>query len=82
MIGYFEPHGRKDTIAKTEGLELIPRRVVQYRDPAFEEMDTDAILARHPEIAPSTNFPTPTFPGSQRSKRWEDVLSFSTPEST
>ena len=46
VIGYFEPHGRKDTIAKTEGLELIPRKKVDYRDSTFEEMDTDAILAQ------------------------------------
>ena len=48
VIGYFESHGRKDTIAKTEGLEIIPRRRVNYRDSIFEEMDTGAILARQP----------------------------------
>lgn len=74
VIGYFEPHGRKDTIAKTEGLELIPRRVVQYRERAFEEMDTEAILARDPEIALVDEFPHTNVPGSDRSKRWEDVL--------
>src|SRR5450631_573755 len=50
VIGYFEPHARKDTIAKTEGLEMIPRRRVEYRGSSFEEMDTDAILARHPQV--------------------------------
>src|ERR1700694_5004734 len=50
VVGYFEPHGRPDTIAKIEGLEVVPRRRLQYRGHEFEEMDTDAILARRPEI--------------------------------
>jgi two-component system, OmpR family, sensor histidine kinase KdpD len=73
VIGYFEPHGRADTIAKTEGLESIPRRKVEYRRAVFEEMDTDAILARHPEICIVDEFPHTNVPGSARIKRWEDV---------
>src|SRR5580704_13469882 len=57
VVGYFEPHGRKETIAKTEGLEMVPRRNVQYRDSLFEEMDTDAILARHPQVCVVDEFP-------------------------
>lgn len=74
VIGYFEPHSRKDTIAKTAGLELIPRKVVEYRGRPFEEMDTDAILARHPQICLVDEFPHTNVPGSPRAKRWEDVL--------
>ncbi len=74
VIGYFEPHGRKDTIAKTEGLEMIPRKKVAYRGSAFEEMDVDAIVARHPEVAVIDEFPHTNVPGSPREKRWEDVL--------
>lgn len=74
VIGYFEPHGRADTIAKTEGLELIPRRKVEYRGALFEEMDTAAILARHPEICVVDEFPHTNVPGSARTKRWEDVI--------
>jgi two-component system, OmpR family, sensor histidine kinase KdpD len=74
VIGYFEPHGRKDTIAKTEGLEMIPRKVLSYRGSAFEEMDTDAIVARHPEVTVVDEFPHTNVPGSPREKRWEDVL--------
>ena len=74
VIGYFEPHGRADTIAKTEGLELIPRCRVEYRGAVFEEMDTDAILARHPEICVVDEFPHTNVPGSLRTKRWEDVI--------
>lgn len=74
VVGYFEPHGRKDTIAKTEGLELIPRRHVVYRDRTFEEMDTGAILARHPEICAVDEFPHTNVPGVTHAKRWEDVM--------
>ena len=73
VIGYFEPHGRKDTIAKTEGLEMIPRKIVSYRETAFEEMDTEAVLARHPEVCLVDEFPHTNVPGSDRAKRWEDV---------
>jgi len=73
VIGYFEPHGRKETIAKTEGLETIPRKKVEYRGTAFEEMDTDAILARHPQVCVVDEFPHTNVPGSDRPKRWEDV---------
>ncbi|MBV9155000.1 MAG: histidine kinase [Acidobacteriaceae bacterium] len=74
VIGYFEPHGRKDTIAKTEGLEIVPRKVIQYRGSAFEEMDTDAVIARRPAVAMIDEFPHTNVPGSPREKRWEDVL--------
>ena len=73
VIGYFEPHGRKDTIALTEGLETVPRqdrRVPRHR---LEEMDTDAILRRRPQVAVVDEFPHTNVPGSGRRKRWEDV---------
>lgn len=73
VIGYFEPHGRKDTIAKTEGLETVPRRTVAYRGSAFEEMDTDAVLARRPAVCAIDEFPHTNVPGCERAKRWEDV---------
>ena len=73
VVGYFEPHGRADTIARIEGLELVPRRRVEYRGHAFEEMDSDAILARRPEICAVDEFPHTNVPGSARAKRWEDV---------
>lgn len=74
VIGYFEPHGRKDTIAKTEGLEMVPRKKVSYRGSFFEEMDTEAILARRPQVALVDEFPHTNVPGSAHEKRWEDVL--------
>jgi len=74
VVGYFEPHGRKDTIEKTEGLEILPRQRVRYRGREFEEMDADAILLRHPEICAVDEFPHTNVPGSKRVKRWEDVM--------
>jgi two-component system sensor histidine kinase KdpD len=74
VVGYFEPHGRIDTIAQMEGLELVPRSHVQYRDCAFEEMNTEAILRRHPAICAVDEFPHTNVPGSPRAKRWEDVV--------
>jgi two-component system sensor histidine kinase KdpD len=73
VIGYFEPHGRKDTIAKIEGLAIIPRRKIDYRGGLFEEMDTDAILRRRPELCVVDEFPHTNVPGSERLKRWQDV---------
>lgn len=74
VVGYFEPHGRADTIAQLEGLESVPRRILEYRGAKFEEMDVDAILARRPQIAVVDEFPHTNVPGCQRTKRWEDVL--------
>src|SRR5262249_27586174 len=74
VIGYFEPHGRKDTIDKTEGLEFVPRRKITYRGATFEEMDTEAILRRAPQICAVDEFPHTNVPGSERAKRWEDVM--------
>ena len=73
VIGYFEPHGRNDTIAKGEGLELIPRKIIEYRGTRLEEMDTSAILRRRPAVAVVDEFAHTNVPGSERLKRWEDV---------
>ncbi len=73
VIGYFEPHGRQETIALSNDLETVPRKVVEYRGTHFEEMDADAVLARHPQVAVVDEFPHTNVPGSTRLKRWEDV---------
>src|SRR5438093_9403487 len=74
VVGYFEPHGRKDTIEKTEGLEIVPRRKIEYRGAAFEEMDADGIIRRAPRVCAVDEFPHTNIPGSERAKRWEDVM--------
>ena len=73
VVGYFEPHERKATIAKTAGLELIPRHIVAHRGARFQDMDTTAILARHPAICVVDELAHTNVSGSERSKRWEDV---------
>jgi two-component system, OmpR family, sensor histidine kinase KdpD len=72
-IGYFEPHGRKETIAKTEGLEVVPRRILIYNGSQFEEMDTDAVIRRKPAVAVVDEFAHTNVPGTERVKRWQDV---------
>ena len=74
VIGYFEPHGRKDTIALTAGLETVPRKVYEHRGSVFEDMDTEAVIARHPEVAAVDEFAHTNVPGSPRLKRWQDVM--------
>jgi two-component system, OmpR family, sensor histidine kinase KdpD len=73
VVGYFEPHGRKDTMALAEGLPAIPRRIVEYKGSKLEEMDADAVLRRHPQVAVVDEFPHTNVPGAGRPKRWEDV---------
>jgi two-component system sensor histidine kinase KdpD len=74
VVGYFEPHGRQDTILRAEGLEVVPRKQIDYRGTRFEEMDTDRILVRRPTICAVDELPHTNVPGSDRAKRWEDVM--------
>ena len=73
VLGYFEPHGRMDTIKKAEGLEVVPRRKIEYRGAVFGETDVEAILRRHPQVCVIDEFAHTNIPGSQHAKRWEDV---------
>src|SRR5215510_5587691 len=66
VIGYFEPHDRKDTIARTEGLEFIARKRMDYRGSVFEEMDTEAILQRAPAVCLVDELAHTNVPGSER----------------
>jgi len=74
VIGYFEPHGRAETIAQTAGLEFVPRKIIEHRGTKFEEMDTDAVITRHPQVAAVDEFAHTNVPGSARLKRWQDVM--------
>jgi two-component system, OmpR family, sensor histidine kinase KdpD len=73
VVAYFEPHARPDTIAQAEGLEMVPHRKIEYRGKTFEEMDTEAVLRRRPNIALVDELAHTNVPGSARTKRWEDV---------
>src|SRR5262249_47221502 len=74
VVGYFESHGRKDTIDKADRLETIRWRPVEYGGHAFEEMDTAAIPRRRPEICAVDEFPPTNVPSVERAKRWEDIM--------
>ena len=72
-IGYLEPHGRAETAAQAEGLEIVPRRRVLYRDTPLEEMDLPAVLARRPELCLIDELAHTNAPGVEHEKRYEDV---------
>ncbi len=72
-VGYFESHGRPDTIAQLADLEVVPRRAMQYRNCEFQEMDFSAVLARRPEICLVDELAHTNVPGLEREKRWQDV---------
>ncbi len=75
VVGFVETHGRPLTAQLAEGLEIVPRKVVEYRGSRFEELDVDAVLARHPELALVDELAHTNVPGSGRNeKRWQDVL--------
>jgi len=68
-----EAHGRRITAAMAEGIEPIPRRTIPYRGAVFTEMDTDAVLARRPQVALVDELAHTNVPGSRNRKRWQDV---------
>jgi two-component system sensor histidine kinase KdpD len=73
VIGFIETHGRAGTVEQLGDLEAVPRRKMEYRGVAFEEMDVDAILARRPQICLVDELAHTNVPGSEREKRWQDV---------
>jgi two-component system sensor histidine kinase KdpD len=73
VVGYVETHGRVETDALLPGLELIPRRAVDYRGATLSEMDVDAALARQPQLALVDELAHSNAPGSRHPKRHQDV---------
>jgi two-component system, OmpR family, sensor histidine kinase KdpD len=71
--GLIETHGRRLTAAMAEGLEIVPRRTMSYRGTIFTEMDVNAVLARHPQVALVDELAHTNVPGSRNAKRWQDV---------
>jgi two-component system, OmpR family, sensor histidine kinase KdpD len=71
--GLIETHGRRLTAVMAEGLEIVPRRTMSYRGTTFTEMDVDAVLARHPQVALVDELAHTNVPGSRNAKRWQDV---------
>jgi two-component system sensor histidine kinase KdpD len=73
VVGLVETHGRPKTAEQVRGLEVVPRRRVDYRGAAFEELDVDAVLARRPQVALVDELAHTNVPGSRNAKRWQDV---------
>ena len=73
VVGVVETHGRKETEALTEGLEVIPRQRLKYKGRWLEEMDLDALLARRPRLALVDELAHTNVGGSRHPKRYLDV---------
>ena len=73
VVAFAESHGRPQTSALLDGLEVIPRKQLTYRGGTFEEMDVDAVLARKPQIALVDELAHTNVPGSRNEKRWQDI---------
>ena len=74
VVGYLETHKRKDTEAQVGDLEIIPRRKIEYKGATFEEMDTEAVLARRPRWVLVDELAHTNIPGSKNEKRYQDVI--------
>ncbi|MEV7692795.1 DUF4118 domain-containing protein [Microbacterium sp. NPDC089189] len=73
VIAVVETHGRAATAAQTAGLAEVPRRAYRHRGVVLEEMDLDAVLARHPDLALVDELAHTNAPGARNAKRWQDV---------
>ena len=73
VVAFVECHQRRHTLDMLAGLEVVPRRSVEYRGTELSEMDLDAVLARHPAVALVDELPHTNPPGSRHAKRWQDV---------
>jgi two-component system sensor histidine kinase KdpD len=73
VIGYLEPHGRRETVEQAGDLEIVPRRHVTYRDTEMEEMDLPAVIRRAPDLALIDELAHTNAPGLEHEKRFEDV---------
>ncbi len=73
VIGVVETHGRADTLAQIGDLEQVPRRRIEYRGVALEELDLDRLLARRPQVVLVDELAHTNAPGSRHAKRYQDV---------
>jgi two-component system sensor histidine kinase KdpD len=74
VIAFIEPHGRADTSVLIQDLEQVPLRSIEYRGVTLQEMDVEAVKARHPFVAVVDELAHTNAPGSTHQKRYEDVL--------
>src|SRR5262245_4792534 len=73
VVGYVETHGRAETEALLQGLELLPPRLIEYRGTALREFDLDAALARHPALILVDELAHTNAAGCRHAKRWQDI---------
>jgi len=73
VVGWVDTHGRKQTAEQLRDLEVLPRKPVVYRGQTFEELDLDALLARHPQLALIDELAHTNAEGSRHPKRYLDV---------
>jgi two-component system sensor histidine kinase KdpD len=73
VVGYVETHKRPQTQAQIGDLDVLPRKQVVYRGVTLEEMDTEAIIARHPAVVLIDELAHTNVPGSKHAKRYQDV---------
>jgi two-component system sensor histidine kinase KdpD len=73
VVGFAETYNRPLTVDALGDLEVIPRKKVEYRGVVLEEMDTEAVIARHPQVALVDELAHTNAPGSRHEKRWQDV---------
>jgi two-component system, OmpR family, sensor histidine kinase KdpD len=74
VLGFVETHGREETAALIDGLEVIPRKRIQYKGVTVEEMDLDAVLARRPQVAIVDELAHTNAPFCKNKKRYQDVV--------
>lgn len=73
VIGFVETHGRRETAEMVVGLEQVPRKAIEYRGKVFEELDTAAVITRHPAWVLVDELAHTNIPGTQHTKRWQSV---------
>lgn len=74
VVGYVETHGRSETEALLHTLEILPRQTLDYRGAKLEEMDTDAILTRQPQLVLVDELAHTNVPGTRHPKRYQDII--------
>src|SRR5438309_6545899 len=72
VVGFVETHNRPLTMEALEGLEVVPRRKVEYQGVTIEEMDTDAVIARRPTLVLVDELAHTNAPGSKHERRYQD----------
>ncbi|MGA7439729.1 MAG: DUF4118 domain-containing protein, partial [Luteibacter sp.] len=73
VIGFVETHGRAETAALLEGMEVLATRTVPYAGREFQEFDLDAALARKPAVLVVDELPHTNLPGGRHTRRWQDI---------